>query len=82
MPAMNDNSSVLFCAVSSAWTQYFYTATWMWTLCYAIDMRLILGDKRERIKWYHLASWIIPALLTSVGLSILYIPDAKYVKYK
>ncbi|GLV34126.1 hypothetical protein CBL_00055 [Carabus blaptoides fortunei] len=76
MPAVDDDSSVLFCAISSAWTQYFYTATWMWTLCYAIDMRLILADKKERTKWYHLASWIIPAILTSAGLSILYIPDA------
>lgn len=76
MPAMNDHSSTLFCAVSSAWTQYFYTATWIWTLCYAIDMRLILADKKERIKWYHFVSWVIPAILTTIGLTILYLPDA------
>ncbi|CAH1979512.1 unnamed protein product [Acanthoscelides obtectus] len=76
MPAVDDQSSVLFCAVSSAFTQYFYTATWIWTLCYAVDMRLVLRQKESRIKLYHLAAWIIPAILTITGLSLLYIPDA------
>ncbi|KAJ8941228.1 hypothetical protein NQ318_015660 [Aromia moschata] len=76
MPAVDDDSSVLFCAISSAFTQYFYTATWIWTLCYAIDMRLVLTQKDMQIKYYHLAAWLIPAFSTLTGLSLLYIPDA------
>ncbi|CAH0554404.1 unnamed protein product [Brassicogethes aeneus] len=76
MPSKDDDTSVVFCAVSSALTQYFYTATWVWTLCYAIDMRLVLSQKDSRLNHYHLAAWLIPAFLTFVGLSLLYIPDA------
>lgn len=52
-------------------------ATWIWTLCYAIDMRLILKEKAGYPKYYHLAAWTIPAILTFLGLSLLYFPDAK-----
>lgn len=75
MPATSSGASVIFCVLSSAWIQYFYTATWIWTLCYAIDMRFILSEKEERISYYHLTAWSIPAVLTSVGLSLLYFPD-------
>ncbi|KAK0082796.1 hypothetical protein PV325_009835 [Microctonus aethiopoides] len=51
-------------------------ATWIWTLCYAIDMKLLLSEKSGRPSWYHMAAWICPAILTILGLSILYIPDA------
>ncbi|XP_072378572.1 G-protein coupled receptor 143-like [Diabrotica undecimpunctata] len=76
MPSSHDDSSVVFCAVSSALTQYFYTATWVWTLCYAIDMRLILTQKDSHTKLYHLTAWLIPAFTTIVGLVLLYTPDA------
>nr|CAD7433894.1 unnamed protein product [Timema monikensis] len=59
-----------------AWIQYFYTVTWFWTLCYALDMRLLLKDKPGYPHWYHMTSWLVPALLTSLGLTILYLPDA------
>ncbi|XP_043498740.1 G-protein coupled receptor 143-like [Polistes fuscatus] len=76
MPMEEDTSSVVFCALSSAWTQYFYMATWIWTLCYTIDMKLLLSDRPGRPICYHMFAWICPALLTIFGLSILYIPDA------
>ncbi|XP_044272227.1 G-protein coupled receptor 143-like isoform X2 [Tribolium madens] len=76
MPAVEDDSSVVFCAISSALIQYFYTATWIWTLIYAIDMRLILSEKASKTLYYHLVAWILPAVLTTVGLSLLYLPDA------
>lgn len=76
MPAINDDSSVFFCSISSALIQYFYTSTCIWTLCYAIDMRLILAQKECKLRYYHMAAWIIPALLTSSGLCLLYYPDA------
>ncbi|OXU24776.1 G-protein coupled receptor 143 isoform X2 [Nasonia vitripennis] len=76
MPMEDDTSNVVFCAISSAWTQYFYMATWIWTLCYAIDMKLLLGERVGRPLWYHMFAWICPAILTTFGLTILYVPDA------
>ncbi|KAG7203316.1 hypothetical protein KM043_010404 [Ampulex compressa] len=76
MPMENDTSNVVFCALSSAWTQYFYMATWIWTLCYAIDMKLLLGDRSGHPTCYHVFAWICPAILTIFGLTILYVPDA------
>ncbi|XP_011878256.1 PREDICTED: G-protein coupled receptor 143-like [Vollenhovia emeryi] len=76
MPLENDTSNVVFCAVLSAWIQYFYMATWIWTLCYAVDMRLLLGDKNGRPAYYHALAWMLPAVLTTCGLIILYMPNA------
>ncbi|XP_066154640.1 G-protein coupled receptor 143-like isoform X1 [Euwallacea fornicatus] len=76
MPAIEDDSSVMFCAISSAFIQYFYTSTWIWTLCYSIDMRYILSQEEGHFKYYHLSAWLIPAILTVTGLSLLYIPNA------
>ncbi|KYM99714.1 hypothetical protein ALC62_09332 [Cyphomyrmex costatus] len=77
IPMEGDKSNVVFCTVLSAWIQYFYMATWIWTLCYAVDMKLLLGDKNGRPVCYHTLAWVLPAILTSFGLIILYIPDAK-----
>jgi hypothetical protein len=52
-------------------------ATWIWTLCYAIDMKLLLGNKNGSFICYHILAWVFPAVLTMIGLIILYIPDAK-----
>ncbi|XP_044732040.1 G-protein coupled receptor 143-like [Chrysoperla carnea] len=82
MPGDDDTTNVVFCAIFSAWTQYFYMATWIWTLCYAIDMRLILKEKEGYPQYYHLAAWTIPAVLTFLGLSLLYFPDAKCHSYQ
>lgn len=60
-----------------AWIQFFYTATWFWTLCYALDVRRMLKSQRACTIGYHITAWISPALFTSTGLLILYIPDAK-----
>ncbi|CAG4989476.1 unnamed protein product [Parnassius apollo] len=77
MPLPDDDISVLFCSITSAWTQYFYTATWFWTLFYAIDtLRTIKGRDFHPIL-YHSAAWGVPAATTGIGLSILYIPNAK-----
>ncbi|XP_066995800.2 G-protein coupled receptor 143 isoform X2 [Anabrus simplex] len=76
MQTADDTASTLFCALSSAWIQYFYMATWLWTLCYAIDVRLVLKESEGHPVFYHFAAWTIPAVLTSFGLSLLYVPDA------
>ncbi|XP_059480855.1 G-protein coupled receptor 143-like [Neocloeon triangulifer] len=76
IPTGGNDASLIFCFATSAWIEYFYMCTWLWTLCYAIDVRLVLKDKQGQPWLYHLFSWSIPAALTSVGLSILYIPNA------
>lgn len=76
MPAVDDDSSVLFCAISSAFTQYFYNSSWIWTLCYAVDMRFVLTQEECKLMYYHMFAWTIPALLTVTGLSLLYLPEA------
>lgn len=72
-----NNNGGLFCALVSGWIQYFYTATYFWNLCYAIDVYLVLKRKEGKQIVYHLLSWSFPALTTSIGLSILYKPDLK-----
>ncbi|XP_041977013.1 G-protein coupled receptor 143-like [Aricia agestis] len=76
MPMPDDDVSVLFCTLISAWTQYFYTATWFWTLFYAIDTWNAIRNYEFNAFKYHTFAWGIPAITTGVGLSILYIPDA------
>lgn len=66
-----------FSVLHQAWIQFFYTATWFWTLCYALDVRRVLKSQSECIICYHIIAWLSPAILTSVGLLILYIPHAK-----
>ncbi|XP_060810849.1 G-protein coupled receptor 143 [Amyelois transitella] len=76
MPMPDDDVSVLFCSLISAWTQYFYTATWFWTLFYAIDTRHTIQGRDSHPLLYHSFAWGLPAATTSFGLSILYIPNA------
>ncbi|XP_049281468.1 G-protein coupled receptor 143-like isoform X1 [Anopheles funestus] len=73
---VDDTTNVIFCAVSSAWIQYFYMCTWLWTLCYAINVRRQLGGARYALRTYHYYVWSISALLTGIGLTVLYVPDA------
>ncbi|OWR44173.1 G-protein coupled receptor 143-like isoform X1 [Danaus plexippus] len=77
MPMPNDDVSVLFCSIISAWTQYFYTATWFWTLFYAIDTWRSIRGYDSQSALYHSLAWGLPAATTSIGLSILYLPNAK-----
>ncbi|CAH2073787.1 unnamed protein product, partial [Iphiclides podalirius] len=76
MPLPDDETSVLFCSISSAWTQYFYTATWFWTLFYAIDTLRTIKGRDPYPVLYHSIAWGVPAATTGIGLSILYIPNA------
>ncbi|XP_063531063.1 G-protein coupled receptor 143-like [Cydia strobilella] len=76
MPMPDDGFSVLFCSITSAWTQYFYTATWFWTLFYAIDTWLTIKGRDSHQMVYHSVAWGLPVVTTGVGLSILYFPDA------
>lgn len=66
----------LYYLTLQAWTQYFYTVTWFWTLFYAIDSWLTIKGRDSHPVLYHSMAWGVPAATTSVGLSILYIPNA------
>lgn len=72
----DDTTNVVFCAVSSAWIQYFYMCTWLWTLCYAINVRRQLQGQGIALRTYHGYVWSISAVLTATGLTVLYVPDA------
>lgn len=65
-----------FC-LFQAWIQYFYIATWLWTLIYAIDMKLVLREEDGHFTFYHSIVWLVPGVFTFVGLSMLYFPDAE-----
>ncbi|XP_046681185.1 G-protein coupled receptor 143-like [Homalodisca vitripennis] len=71
-----EDTSITYCAIFAAWIQYFYCVTWMWTLCYAVDMFLALRERPGHPLLYHMFCWLIPSVLTAVGLAILYLPNA------
>lgn len=77
MPLEDDSVSVIFCSVTSAWIQMFYTATWLWTLIYAYNMKRSLINQETRAKNYHLFVWSLSVVFTAIGTSSLYIPDAE-----
>lgn len=77
VPMNNDNVNVMFCAVSSAWTQLFYTATWIYTLLYAISVLVILKGETPNLFRYHTIVWSTSVILTAIGLTILYVPNAE-----
>lgn len=55
----------------------FYTATWLWTFLYAFNMQKALLNQIPSEKSYHIFVWSISILLTSIGTSSLYYPDAE-----
>ncbi|XP_039293136.1 G-protein coupled receptor 143 [Nilaparvata lugens] len=73
------DSTFLFCMIFSVWTQYFYCVTWMWTLCYTVDMCLAVRDRQSYPTIYHLFCWLLPAVLTAGGLTLLYYPNASCI---
>ncbi|XP_065215605.1 G-protein coupled receptor 143-like [Planococcus citri] len=78
VPAMVQRikGTVTYCYLLSFWVQYFYVVSWMWTLIYAIDIRLALREQPSYRKTYHFCAWILPAIFTFIGLFILYYPNA------
>lgn len=77
VPMDDDTYTVLFCALSSAWSQFFYTATFFYTMFYAISIYQILKGYLPYLRRYHIIVWSSSAVLTSIGLSVLYIPNAE-----
>lgn len=72
-----EDSRILFCAVVSGLIQYFYTCTWLWTLCYAYNVRTYLRDEVVAESRYHAFVWPTAAVLTGIGTTVLYYPNAE-----
>ncbi|KAK4303339.1 hypothetical protein Pmani_024625 [Petrolisthes manimaculis] len=65
-----------FCIVTSAMIHYFYTATYMWSFVYALDVRLAMSPTPPPPSTlYHLLAWVPPLALCLLGLLVLYLPD-------
>lgn len=75
--APSDDARIIFCAVISSLIQYFYTCTWLWTICYALNIRAYLRDEVIEERRYHFYVWPIAALLTAIGTTVLYYPNAE-----
>ena len=56
---------------------YFYTATYLWSLLYALDVKLVMDGKRVDRRLYHLVAWTVPLVLCLMGMLLLYLPDLK-----
>uniref|UniRef100_A0A023F147 Putative g-protein coupled receptor n=1 Tax=Triatoma infestans TaxID=30076 RepID=A0A023F147_TRIIF len=81
MTTIWDEKEIIFCTILAAWIEYFYMVTWVWTLLYAVDTWLAFCQRHGYPKLYHTVAWIIPALLTTVGLTLLYFPNADCHNY-
>lgn len=75
--APSDDARIVFCAVVSSLIQYFYTCTWLWTICYALNIRAYLSDKVVEERRYHSFVWPTAAILTAIGTTVLYYPNAE-----
>ncbi|BES95693.1 Ocular albinism type 1 protein [Nesidiocoris tenuis] len=73
---VDEDDTIILCIILAAWIQYFYVVTWAWNLFYAIDTYLAIKKKPGYPKLYHSLAWTVPAALSSIGLAVLYIPDA------
>ncbi|XP_055493434.1 G-protein coupled receptor 143 isoform X1 [Leucoraja erinacea] len=66
-----------FCVASAMWIQLFYSATFWWLFCYAIDVYLIV--KRSSgvsiLVLYHMMTWGLAILLCVEGVAMLYYPS-------
>ncbi|RXG70245.1 G-protein coupled receptor, partial [Armadillidium vulgare] len=63
------------CILLSAWIHYFYTATYIWTFIYAVDVHFGLRSVHFNPKPYHIFGWGVPLLLCLLGILTLYLPD-------
>lgn len=77
MPLEDDSVSVIFCSITSAWIQIFYTATWFWTFVYAYNMKRSLMSQSTNERNFHIFVWSLSIVSTAIGTSSLYIPDAE-----
>ncbi|XP_072163906.1 G-protein coupled receptor 143-like [Diadema setosum] len=62
------------CIIATAWTHFFFFATYMWLTSYAVDVYLFLRKSTltDVFKVYFVISWFFPILFIIFGLWALY----------
>lgn len=73
----NNTFNIALCGSFGAITQFFYTATYGYTLSYAICVYQILKGHPPALMKHHAIIWSCSAVFTAVGLSVLYYPNAE-----
>ncbi|XP_041127861.1 G-protein coupled receptor 143-like isoform X2 [Polyodon spathula] len=66
-----------FCVGSVMWIQLFYSASFWWTFCYAVDVYLVVKRLagQSTIVLYHMITWGLAVLLCVEGVTMLYYPS-------
>ncbi|KAG8450549.1 hypothetical protein GDO86_002992 [Hymenochirus boettgeri] len=66
-----------FCAGSAMWIQLFYSASFWWLFCYAIDAYLVVRRSAgiSTVVLYHMMTWGLAILLCVEGVAMLYYPS-------
>uniref|UniRef100_A0A3Q2PZJ9 G-protein coupled receptor 143 n=1 Tax=Fundulus heteroclitus TaxID=8078 RepID=A0A3Q2PZJ9_FUNHE len=75
-----NNTDVLpeaFCVGSAMWIQLFFSASFWWTFCYAVDVFLVVKTSAgiSTIVLYHMITWGLAVLLCVEGVAMLYYPS-------
>lgn len=67
----------VFCVGSAMWIQLFFSASFWWTFCYAVDVFLVVKTSAgiSTIILYHMITWGLAALLCIEGVAMLYYPS-------
>ncbi|KAK7939229.1 hypothetical protein WMY93_002555 [Mugilogobius chulae] len=78
--SMANNTEVwpeIFCVGSAMWIQLFFSASFWWTFCYAVDVFLVVKTSAgiSTIILYHMITWGLAALLCIEGVAMLYYPS-------
>ncbi|KAM9487153.1 G-protein coupled receptor 143 isoform 2-T2 [Clarias gariepinus] len=67
----------VFCVGSAIWIQLFFSASFWWTFCYAVDAFLVVRRSAgtSTIVLYHMITWGLAVLLCVEGVAMLYYPS-------
>ncbi|XP_078118145.1 G-protein coupled receptor 143 [Sander vitreus] len=67
----------VFCVGSAVWIQLFFSASFWWTFCYAVDVFLVVKTSAgiSTIILYHMITWGLAVLLCVEGVAMLYYPS-------
>ncbi|XP_073523422.1 G-protein coupled receptor 143 [Phyllobates terribilis] len=67
----------VFCVGSAMWIQLFYSASFWWLFCYAVDAYLVIRRSAgiSTIVLYHMMTWGLAILLCVEGVAMLYYPS-------
>ncbi|XP_029967272.1 G-protein coupled receptor 143 isoform X1 [Salarias fasciatus] len=67
----------VFCVGSAMWIQLFFSASFWWTFCYAVDVFLVVKTSAgiSTIVLYHMITWGLAVLLCIEGVAMLYYPS-------